>query len=151
MVITRTKGQAFGFVKDSIKARLNSWKNKFLSTAGKEVLLKAVTMAMPTYTVSCFKLPIKLCKEIASLMAKCWWGEYEGKDKVHWCSWTKMMKAKMEGGLGFRNLQCFNKALLGKQIWRLIRYPNLLVSRILKAKYYPKNSILHCESPKNSS
>ncbi|CDP00431.1 unnamed protein product [Coffea canephora] len=41
--------------------------------------------------------------------------------------------------------------MLGKQIWRLIRYPSLLVSRILKSKYYPKDSILNCESPKNAS
>ncbi|XP_027093679.1 uncharacterized protein [Coffea arabica] len=74
MVITKTKGQVFGFIKDSIKIRLNSWKNKFLSAAGKEVMLKAVTMAMPNYAMSCFKLPTKLCKEITGLMAKYWWG-----------------------------------------------------------------------------
>lgn len=54
MVITRTKGQIFGYIKDSIKARLSSWKNKLLSAVGKEVMLKAVTMAMPIYAMSCF-------------------------------------------------------------------------------------------------
>ncbi|XP_071902742.1 uncharacterized protein [Coffea arabica] len=150
MVITRTKGQVFAYIKDSIKAILHSWKNKFLSAAGKEVMLKAVTMAMPNYAMSYFKLPGTLCKEITGLMAKYWWGETEGKSKVHWCSWDRMMKAKMDGGLGFRNLQCFNKVLLGKQIWRMIRFLNLLVSKILKAKYYPKESMLNCKIPKNS-
>ena len=114
-------------------------------------MLKAVTMAMPNYAMARFKLPVTLCKEISEMMASYWWGESEGRSKVHWCSWDKMMKAKMEGGLGFRNLLCFNKAMLGKQIWRLVRYPNLLVSSILKSKYYPKDSILNCKNPKNAS
>ena len=37
MVITRTKEQVFGFVKENCQKRINSWKNKFLSAAGKEV------------------------------------------------------------------------------------------------------------------
>nr|XP_027096099.1 uncharacterized protein LOC113715996 [Coffea arabica] len=151
MVVTRTKSQVFGFIKDTIKTRLSSWKNKFLSAAGKEVTLKTVTMALPTYVMSCFKLPASLCKEITRLMAAYWWGESQGRSKVHWCSWDKMMKAKLEGGLGFRNLECFNRALLGKQIWRLLRFPNLLVSQVLKAKYYPNENILNCDIPKHSS
>ena len=39
------------------------------------------------------------------------------------------------GGLGFRDLEAFNLALLAKQIWRIITNRNMLVSKILKAKY----------------
>nr|XP_027120353.1 uncharacterized protein LOC113737302 [Coffea arabica] len=72
MVITRTKGQIFGFIRDNIKKNLGSWKQKLLSQAGKEVLLKPVTQAMPTYAMSCFKLPLKLCKELSAMMARYW-------------------------------------------------------------------------------
>ena len=41
--------------------------------------------------------------------------------------------------------------MLGKQVWQMLKQPNLLVSRILKAKYFPKESILKCKVPKNSS
>ncbi|XP_027103191.1 uncharacterized protein [Coffea arabica] len=81
MVITRTKDQIFGFVRDKCQKTVSNWCNKKLSQAAKEVLLKAITMAM-----SCFKLPVKLCKDIHALMARFWWGEDNGKRKVHWCS-----------------------------------------------------------------
>ena len=78
MLITRTKEQAFAYSKDSIKARLNGWKNKFLSATRKEVMLKAVTMAMPYYAMFCFTLPVTLCKEISGMMAKYWWANQKG-------------------------------------------------------------------------
>nr|XP_027090235.1 uncharacterized protein LOC113711271 [Coffea arabica] len=61
-----------------------SWKNKMLSNAGKEVLLKAITMALPMYAMSCFKLPGKLCKDISAMMAR-WnrpliFSTFNGKD-----------------------------------------------------------------------
>lgn len=65
---SRTKDQIFGFVRENTKRRLQNWKNKFLSLAGKEVMLKAVAMAMPMYVMSCFKLPRKLCNDINALM-----------------------------------------------------------------------------------
>lgn len=41
------------------------WAEQFLSQVGKEVLVKAVAMAMPNYAISCFKLPIGVCRDIA--------------------------------------------------------------------------------------
>ncbi|XP_027184267.1 uncharacterized protein LOC113782585 [Coffea eugenioides] len=151
MVITKTKNQIFGFIRDKCQKTVASWCNKQLSQAGKEVLMKAITMAMPTYAMSCFKLPVKLCKDIQAFMARFWWGEENDKRKVHWCSWQKLAKGKHNGGLGFKDLQGFNKALLGKQIWRLLTCPNLLMSKVMKAKYYQHESPLSCEAKANSS
>ena len=61
MVITRTKEQIFRFIKENFKKRLESWRKKHLNITGKEVMLKIVTMALPTYAISDFKLPKKLC------------------------------------------------------------------------------------------
>lgn len=58
---------------------------------------------------------------------------------------------KNTGGLGSKDLEAFNKALLGKQVWRILTKPNLLVSKVLKAKYFPQESILQCTPPKNAS
>lgn len=56
-----------------------------------------------------------------------------------------MGRTKSAGGLGFRNLLMFNKALLAKQCWRLIQYPHSLISQILKAKYFSNSSFLDSE------
>ncbi|XP_027150120.1 uncharacterized protein LOC113750327 [Coffea eugenioides] len=151
MVITKTKKQMFGFIKDNIEHRMQSWKSKLLSSAEKEILIKAVSMAMLTYTMSCFKLPCRLCKDICSLLSKFCWGEQDNKNKIHWVAWEKMTKEKKKGGLGFKDFQSFNRVLLAKQIWRIIRNPNLLSSKVLKAKYFPKSCIQECIVPKNAS
>lgn len=62
-----------------------------------------------------------------------------------------MCRHKSIGGLGFRNLRDFNLALLGKQAWRFISQPNSLVSRVYKAKYFPKSHFLDAELGFNPS
>jgi hypothetical protein len=44
----------------------------FLSHVGNEILIKAVLQAIPTYTMSVFRLPIALCCELNMLMSKLW-------------------------------------------------------------------------------
>ena len=70
---------------------------------------------------------------------------------MHWISWRKLAQGRKKGGLGFKDLEAFNKALLGKQIWKLLNKPNLLVSKVLKTKYFPKKSILTCKAQSNAS
>lgn len=44
--------------------------------------------------------------------------------------------------MGFWDFNCFNKALLAKQSWRLWNQPDSLVAQIMPAKYYPNASLL---------
>jgi hypothetical protein len=80
-----------------------------------EILLKAVIQAIRTYSMSVFHLPTTLCKEINKLMQRFWWGHKENNNKINWMSWERMGVSKDKGGLGFRDLVIFNKALLAKQ------------------------------------
>ncbi|CAN1121541.1 Uncharacterized mitochondrial protein AtMg00310 [Linum perenne] len=53
--------------------------------------------------------------------------------------------------MGFRDLHGFNLALLGKQGWNLLTNPDALVSKIFKAKYYPKGDLLSAKEGSNPS
>jgi hypothetical protein len=141
-MVGRSWYNSFKSIKDRVWDRLNDWKVKFLSQAGKEILIKAVVQAIPTYCMSAFLLPNTLCKELNGFMQRFWWGHKENTSKIHWMSWERMGTAKERGGLGFRDLTTFNKALLAKQVWRILKNPESLVARIMKAKYFPHTSIM---------
>ena len=134
-MVGRSRIAAFKGIKDRVWKRLQDWKLQFLSQAGKEILLKAVIQAIPTYCMSVFLLPKSLCLEINSLMQQFWW-RHQNKSKVHWMSWSRMSLAKADGGLGYRDFESFNKALLAKQGLRLWQQPNSFLSKIMAAKYY---------------
>ena len=53
-----------------------------LSQAGKKILIKAVAQAIPTYTMSVFKLLDTLCDEMTSMIHAFWWGHSNGKKKM---------------------------------------------------------------------
>ena len=80
--------------------KIARWKGKLLSNAGREVLIEAVAQATPTYTMSVFKLPDSLCKDLNSLMGNFWWGQKEKERKMAWILREKLYTPKAEGGYG---------------------------------------------------
>ena len=74
--VGRSKMQSFAYIKDRVWSKLQGWRECLLSQAGREVLLKAVVQAIPTYSMSCFRLPDRLCSDLEGLMRRFWWGSW---------------------------------------------------------------------------
>ena len=128
-----------------------SWKEKLLSIEGREVFIKSVAQAVPTYTMSCFQLPKTLCDDLERMMRSFWWGQINQESKLVWVSWKKLCKSKLYGCMGFQNLQAFNLALLAKQGWWILSNPNSLLAKVYKAKYFPYDDILNAKLGSNLS
>ena len=141
-IIGRSKTQIFEFVKERVWKKLKGWKERSLSRAGREILIKAVAQAIPSYVMSCFILPDSLCHQIESMISRFFWKGDASKKGIHWLSWNKLCKSKPEGGLGFRDFSSFNRALVAKNWWRLLKCPNSMLGRVYQAVYYPNGNIL---------
>ena len=62
-----------GSLRGRCRKKINGWKEKFLSHGGREVLIKAVAQSIPTYTMSCFRLPDGLCNDLNNMFSNFWW------------------------------------------------------------------------------
>ncbi|KAF5465302.1 hypothetical protein F2P56_015322 [Juglans regia] len=144
-MVGRAKTAAFHNLIDKAWAKITNWKTTCLSAAGKEILLKSVLQAIPTYAMGIFRLPQSITKRLDQLCRKFWWGSTEGQSKIQWVKWSSLSRGKGQGGLGFRSFSSFNLALLAKQGWSILHNPNSLSAQILKQKYFPSSNLLEAK------
>jgi ribonuclease HI len=141
------KAERFQPIKERFSKRLTNWSEKYMSSGAKDVLIKSVAQALPTYVMGMFKMTNQFCDDYMQLVRNFWWGHDSEHRKVHWLAWDKLTCPKSFGGLGFRDMKCFNQALLARQSWRLLVAPESLCARVLKAKYFPNGSLLDTAFP----
>ena len=69
-VVGKNRRASINYIKDRVWGKLQGLKQKLLSQARKEVLLKAAVQAIPAFAMGCFKLPVGLCRDIEMLIRK---------------------------------------------------------------------------------
>lgn len=70
---------------------------------------------------------------------------------MHWLRWDRLTQPKSKDGMGFRDLHTFNKAMLGKQGWRLTTRPDSLCARVLKGRYFLDTDFMQITRKKHAS
>nr|GEV29532.1 putative RNA-directed DNA polymerase, eukaryota, reverse transcriptase zinc-binding domain protein [Tanacetum cinerariifolium] len=102
-----------------IRSRLSKWKVKTLSIGGRLTLLKLVLGASSLYTMSIFKVPRGVLKEMETIRNHFFNGADPLGKKITWVAWDKVLVAKIKGGLGVSSFYALNRALVLKWVWRV--------------------------------
>ncbi|XP_058784562.1 uncharacterized protein LOC131659376 [Vicia villosa] len=75
---------------------------------------------------------ISMWKDLISFLKK------SGGDlvkSIHWICWDTVCKPREEGGLGVRNVEIMNAALISKWKWRILTEKEAVWCNVLKARY----------------
>lgn len=82
--ISRNKRVIFDFIKQKIAQMTCGWNKKFLSSTGKEVLIRSVAQSMPVFAMSIYLLPVGTCMDIERCLNQFWWGSKRRENrKIH--------------------------------------------------------------------
>ena len=127
----------FGFLADRVTQKLQGWEKVSSSKGGKLTLLKIAAQSIPNFYMSLFLIPPNNCDKIEKKMNDFWWGQGANSSGIRWMAWYKLCVSKYGGGLEVRNLRCFNTAMLAKQGWRILTEAHSLVSKLMRARYFP--------------
>jgi hypothetical protein len=122
-------------VVDKIERRLASWQRMYLSKGGRVTLIKSTLFNLPTYFLSLFPIPSSVASRIEKLQRDFLLEGVGEEFKYHLVRRSTVCSPISEGGLGIWNLIIFNKALLGKWLWRYVHEREALWRSVVDAKY----------------
>lgn len=116
-------------VEERFKKWLALWKRHYLLKGGRQTLIKSTLSSLAIYFMSLFVIPKRVAAKLEKIQRDFLWGGGELEKESHLVNWSIVCLEKHNGGLGFKNLSLFNKALLGKWFWRFVMERNLLGNR----------------------
>lgn len=152
LILSRSLPLDFSYLCEKLEAKLMGWRSKCLSWVGRKTLISSVALSIPTYAMSSFNIPKKVCDKMDAFTRRFWWKQKEKEGKfLAWKSWNKLCVPKAAGGLGFRKFKDINNALLAKLDWMVAFKRDSLCMQILRAKYKVDHSWLRSDPPKSAS
>ncbi|PNX71762.1 cysteine-rich receptor-like protein kinase, partial [Trifolium pratense] len=122
-------------VVEAMTKRLSFWNSRHLSFGGRVTLINSVLASIPLYFFSFFKAPKCILKQLVRIQRNFLWGGGSDDKKLCWVKWDQICLPKEEGGLGIKNLELFNVALLSKWKWRFLTEGEAVWSELLRFRY----------------
>jgi hypothetical protein len=143
--------------------KIEGWRAKTLSQAGRTVLIKATAVAIPSYTMSTFMLTVSICKTLDRSFKNLWWGFPKDKSRnLSLKSSSSICMPRNQGGLGIQDMKSTNLAHIAKLGWKIlnnsdnnwvqllqkkcIRYGNFLTSPPTTLASYFWKGLRKCKS-----
>lgn len=103
-------------------------------------MIKSTLQSLPVYYMGTAKILTRITKVLTDLMRRFFW-ELDQKRYLAYVAWDKIAKPVLEGGLGIRDLNSLNDALLMKYLFQVAAGENLPWVQIVKAKYLPQSCL----------
>ncbi|GAA0153481.1 reverse transcriptase [Lithospermum erythrorhizon] len=104
---------------DKIERKIDGWKHKSISYAGRVVLINSVLFGTSNYWAQCVFSPQEVCKSIEKIVRTFLWsGAKDGSYKAK-VAWNDVCRKKDKGGLGIKRLRDWNSACMGYHIWNI--------------------------------
>jgi len=98
-------------------------------------LIHSTLSSIPTYYLSLFHIPVSVAKKLERLQREFLWSGMGDETKFHLVNWHRVCTPIKAGGLGVRNVNNFNRALLGKWVWRFSQERDALWRSVIDVKY----------------
>lgn len=93
-IVGRGQRKAFSYLMQKTERAITSWNTILLSKGGKEVLLKAVAQAIPTYTMYVFLITPTLCDRMENKMNRYWWSHNRLGSGIFWSKWMNFVRRR---------------------------------------------------------
>ncbi|XP_021845160.2 uncharacterized protein [Spinacia oleracea] len=104
---------------DKILARAKVWSAKFLSYAGRLILIKTILFGMHTFWCQIFILPKRIIKEVEAFCRIFLWTGDTVNSKKALVAWERLYMPRSSGGRNVKNISLWNKVAIGKLLWAL--------------------------------
>uniref|UniRef100_A0A803P6A2 Reverse transcriptase domain-containing protein n=1 Tax=Cannabis sativa TaxID=3483 RepID=A0A803P6A2_CANSA len=95
---SRQKNADFSFILENLTSKLQWWKAKTLSKAGRATLIKSVGLSLPLHAMQTTKLSNRLATRVDGLVRAFWWGFEKGNHGLHLQAWDKLCLPKFPWG-----------------------------------------------------
>jgi len=126
------------WIVDRFYKQIVVWEARFLSLAGRFILVQSVLSQLPVYWSHLFLIPGSIINRLISIAGHFLWGGKAQQSKINLVKMDSIARPRKYGGWGLINLKLFGKALLCKTLFRGIygtgSWSMMIQNRYLKGR-----------------
>lgn len=118
-----------------ISAKLEAWRGKTLSMAGRITLINYSLLPVLFYTLAHSRVPRRLMAWINLQLSAFLWNHSPEERHGHYIGWESFILNREQGGAGIRNLDRWHEALSRRNAIKVITEPDNFWVTQVRAKY----------------